>query len=113
MPIRAKRLPVSFLALATTLALSTPTSGNYYAGNSWADACYQRQYGLLAGYLAGIVDASEVSMAPRPFCIPEGVTLEQLSDVFCAEVREHPEMRHYLGSALAFIAFRTSFPCKG
>lgn len=83
----------------------------FMSGNSLIRYCRAgdaRQF--VMGFVAGVNDT--VSASPKGgICLPEGVRLEQLSDVMCKYVTDHPESRHNTGSSLALIALRGAFPC--
>jgi len=47
------------------------------------------------------------------FCKPEHATLEQMTDVFCAYLRNTPAERHGLPAIMLNEALRKAWPCPG
>jgi Rap1a immunity proteins len=48
-----------------------------------------------------------------PFCKPEHATLEQMTDVFCAYLRNTPAERHGTPSIMLSTALEKAWPCPG
>lgn len=75
------------------------------------DDCKRRD-NYIYGYVASVVDSSFVYGAQK-FCIPDGVTLGQVKDVFCRYLVDNPKHRHWVGAAIANNAISTTWPCDG
>jgi len=45
------------------------------------------------------------------FCVPEGVTIGQMLDVYVEWLHAHPADRHMEASTLFYVATRDAFPC--
>lgn len=105
-----------------------------FSGNDIHSACqHDRSFAL--GYTAGLWDGAVHSafvayglmIIPRPqreaatnpapkgingFCVPREVTLDQVTDVFCAYLRAMPEERHGFPPILFNTALQKAWPCK-
>jgi hypothetical protein len=49
----------------------------------------------------------------RRFCKPEHATVEQMTDVFCAHLKNKPAERHGLPSTIFNEALKQAWPCPG
>ena len=67
------------------------------------------------GYLTGIADSDDAAPAWRRakslFCVPRGVTAQELRNTLLAYLREHPEEEELNAAILAGNAFITAYPC--
>jgi hypothetical protein len=103
-------------------------------GNDIHSACqHDRSFAL--GYTAGLWDGAVHSafvayglmIVPKPrteaatnfahkgingFCVPREVTLDQVTDVFCAYLRTVPGERHGFPPILFNTALQKTWPCK-
>jgi hypothetical protein len=71
--------------------------------------------GIGIGYLEGIVDSSNAILNPSSssrFCVPNGVSVNQLIDISYAFFEQNPHLRHYTADSLVAAALQKSFPCK-
>jgi hypothetical protein len=78
----------------------------FISGNQLHEYCQKydaRQF--VYGYIASVADSDKF------LCAPPGVTVQQLADVVCRYLSDHPEKRHLTGASLAFGALNASFPC--
>ena len=94
------------------LAILSPTSGSaeFWNGNEVMEYCEpgpKLQYSRF--YVTGITDALSGSGL---FCLPRGVHVGQVGDVFCKHLRDNPGERHRPAHELAVNAFRSAFPCR-
>lgn len=66
------------------------------------------------GYLTSIANLqmSGAAVGGRKACIPPGIDMNQIVDVFRSYLRDHPERRHLLAANLAAEAFASGFPCR-
>jgi hypothetical protein len=110
----------ALLALAAFPAAATDGTA-FMDGTGLYDKC-RTQGGrlVLHGYMAGVFDTHSLITAvrelnsvnsPSLLCVPKGVVLEQLTDIACKYLSEHPEERHYPGAGLALVAVQKAFPC--
>ena len=83
------------------------------AGESRADLA---QYLQCIGYLAGIVDDDQAHPKPqfaaRRVCFPEGVTIEQVRQVYLRHMGKHPDEWQRPAATHALEAIREAWPCK-
>ena len=68
------------------------------------------------GYVLGVVDAHATfmllgSVSPW-FCIPQGVTGNQVSDIVKQHLEKYPQVRHEVASTLVTLALTEAFPCR-
>ena len=99
-------LSVTLAGNAQALGDSVSMSGNKLLGScngpplSW-------QNGFCMGYISGIVDGRNETS----FCIPDGVTRGQVTDIVKFWLRENPATRHLRASRLIIDALWDKFPC--
>jgi hypothetical protein len=98
----------ALVALAAFPAAATDGSG-FMNGTGLYDKCRTQGGRLfLRGYMAGFVDTHSLITALNSsinhLCVPIGVETEQLTDIACKYLSEHPEERHYPGAGLALVA---------
>jgi len=94
--------------------------GVWQNGNQLLDACTdQTGHGnipLCYGYIQGIIDMSWYMTGylklEGDFCIPQEITVRQLSEIVAKYLRENPSTRHYRASLLVHIALFQAFPCQ-
>ena len=111
------------LMLITLMAF--PLYGNaadFESGNTLKSSCNaaEDEYfstGRCGGYITGIVDSLNTieptdAISGFRFCIPEGVTIGQLVDVWEKWSSEHPELMHVDAASLVASAMADAFPCK-
>jgi len=63
----------------------------------------------------GVATSEEIGDAADSisyFCVPNGVDMLQLRDIFNAYMARHPETRHENAAILTFYAFAEAFPCQ-
>lgn len=99
-------------------------------GNTWLKDCGGRfdsstanfleafTYGTCLGRVAGFVQMNEICEAMgviekgRGFCRPEAVTHGQVLRVINKYLENNPAELHRRWDLLAYVALRTTFPCK-
>jgi hypothetical protein len=111
------RKVAALLALVTMAAFPAAAADpvEFMNGTGLYHRC-QTQGGrlFLNGYMEGFVDTHgfvTTLNSSKHLCVPNGVVAEQLIDIACKYLSEHPEERHYPGAALALIAVIKAFPC--
>ena len=67
--------------------------------------------GQCLGIILGLARAVEVQ-SPRPFCIPDDVTNEQMVRVVVSYIDQRPEKMHSEFAPFAYLAFQEAWPCK-
>jgi hypothetical protein len=76
-------------------------------------ACLGYIDALKDGVTVEIVFArSEHKTVPEPYCIPDGVEMNQLIRVVLKYIEDHPESAHMRTPPLAVLAWRKAFPCR-
>jgi hypothetical protein len=73
------------------------------------------EQGICSGYAVAVIDTvitiqSTGAIGPL-FCIPQGVTVEQVTDVVKKYLTDNPVQRHYTASSTAIKALELAFPC--
>ena len=102
---------IMVLALVGMLALPRLATAAT-TGNELLKVCPARDKTTCTTYINGWVEGIIVPKSlTKLICIPEGVTLGQLTDVFLNYLRAHPEERHEGASFLTFRAMKKAFPC--
>ena len=104
-------------------------SANYFTGNDMMKNCVGTnseepnvnlsKYNSCVMYLAGVADAEKTysnalqssSIAVDDLCLPYGVTLEQIRQVFMRYMQKHPGDWHWNASNLVHIAFAETWFC--
>lgn len=67
-------------------------------------------------YVRGVWDGvtlhEELAKTAPYFCVPSGVTVGQVKDVFVKFLAENPKSRHLSGDVLVMAALIQAYPCK-
>lgn len=134
--IRIRLLMQLMTMIATTVQAQSINANDtlFLDGNDFYAWC-QSNRSIALGYTAGLADEathsafvvdsqrpvdSELSdsradlatRAIRAYCIPKEVILNQVTDVFCAYLRDRPQDRHGLPPILFNDAMMKAWPCK-
>jgi len=97
-------------APSTAQIMPMRASGRTLSGlcDASRDAC--------VAYVVGAVDAYAatqwVNGARLPFCLPAGVTNEQLTQASLRSIRQHPERIDANAATLVVLALRDAYPCQ-
>jgi len=75
-----------------------------------AGECVGTVLGLAQG--ADLQSRLQSPQGSRPFCIPTGVTIEQMARVVVKYIDQHPKDTHQAFTSLAYIALGEAWPCK-
>lgn len=112
-------------------------SHTFYSGNDVYDWCrYDRR--IAFSYVAGLYDSAahaatvidsgrhfgkdvpnndiEIDFAfnrVAGYCMPDRATLEQVTDVFCAYLKDNPDKREGLPALMFPDALKKAWPCRG
>jgi hypothetical protein len=119
------------LAKSASTYESPGPSGAFFTGNEINSWCTSKP--MASAYAAGLWDFSartvlnlqgfvpltqtrdaRVDMAFDQlgrFCEPNGVTIEQVTDIFCGYLKSFPESRHKPAAILFSEAMRKAWPC--
>lgn len=116
-----------FVAL---LLASTPALADFQSGNDLHEDCRSKIRHFLDGYVAGIVDWSNVNsvilqaLSPSAraeaiersknvrFCVPPEVRLDQLTDIVCKALADEPQHRHLSAASTVGVAISRAYRCK-
>lgn len=115
----------ALLALCVMVPLYTPTTavaeGNWLLG--LCESNRPEHLGMCFGYIDGFSRGFELGglvlgdrarnndrSYPR-YCIPEGVTGQQLRDIVVRHLRQHPEERHIFFGQIIWDALWRAYPC--
>src|ERR1700733_12320471 len=107
----AKALSLILVATSTPLPVFEP--GSVLLGQCRSDAPTLRSECL--GYIQGTLDTMLLYSAARgdePFCVPRGVTVEQMHDAVVAFIEERPAQWHEGAPGLVFGAIVKAWPCQ-
>lgn len=116
---------VAGLATTIILLVSTVAPGaiaaevgdvGFIDGNSLYEACLSKEetYTLVCvDYIAGVADAQtdRVPYNTAAFCIPNGVTKEQVRELVVDWMRANPAVRHMSASIQVTLALKAPYPC--
>lgn len=95
------------IAAMVAVSIMPARAAVYYDGNVLYDLCNRPTPLACLAYVTGVVDTMEIKNAKQ--CIPAGVANEQLKDVVFIYLRDHPSVRHFLGTVLVQQAIKESF----
>jgi len=73
------------------------------------------QCGIAYGYLMSAADSHTTLVfwdnSSQQFCIPDGVTQNQMGDLVLLYLKSNPAERHKNAASLAMVAFTRAWPC--
>jgi hypothetical protein len=120
-----QKLEGTMRKLIATLVLMIVSSGavaqvTYMNGLGLLEQCASEekvQQGTCIGYLYGVIDLMKALKGASVFnkyyfCVPNGVTGEQLRVVTIRYLKNNPEKLQADGSSLIFTALGEVFPCE-
>lgn len=105
-------------ALALALGASCPSyAADAASGNWWLKTCtstkeYNDNYCI--GLVFGMNQINEFQRNfgdGRHYCLPDGVTMQQLRLVLVKYLQENPQVLHYSIGTLFMLAANKQFPC--
>ena len=64
------------------------------------------------GFVMGAEEMNSFHPAGMLWCVPAGVTSNQMAAVLIKYLGENPEKRHWSSAAITTAAFRAAFPCR-
>lgn len=92
---------------------SGPAQAQWLDGNSLHTWC-QSEAKVSVPYVLGVLDGIDLAGQAGgvvKVCTPSNATREQVNDVVCRFVEDHPADRHYPASLLVLTAMANAFPC--
>lgn len=113
------------LTIAFVLATLGVPAPAMLSGNTALELCesdHPTDVAYCEGFVMGAVSLGRViserqgelldGLGLTEACIPEGVTLDQIIDVYIAYLQSRPEIRHYEASTYVWISVLGAFPCE-
>ena len=106
-------------AILFVLCLAAPVSGQekipgWYSGNElWQFCSPDSNTDACTAYIAGVSDTLGYAHPNHrsQVCVPENVTVGQLTAVVAKYLRDNPALRHNAAFELTFFAFKEAWPC--
>ena len=99
------------LLICLTLLLSFSAQAQFISGNSLYERIISNNHGNTMwsmGYVTGVSDAYNGDL----FCVPQTVTVGQLTDMTRRTLESRPQDRHLPADILIMLALVDVFPCK-
>ena len=99
------------LLIALTAALAFSAQAQFISGNTLYERITSTNHGNIMwsmGYVTGVSDAYNGEM----FCVPQTVTVGQLTDMAKRALASRPQDRHLPADILIMLALVDVFPCK-
>ena len=115
---------IKLLLIATAMSISLPkvAHATFYTGNELLKFCtaersqntYYQETAHCAGFIVGAVDANELHRLASgvPACLPQTVTIRQITDTVVAYLAANPAKRHLDASLLVQVAVIEAFGCN-
>lgn len=99
--------------MAVGFCVFTSSAGaGFYNGNEALDRC-ERDRSWCSTYVAGATDGIAFGANNAvPYCIPAGVTLGQMVDVYLGYLKDRPADRHLDAVYLVTDAMWSAWPCS-
>ncbi len=108
----------TFVLGALLLFVMGGARANFLDGYELRERCESQRIDKLntcLGYLTGVIDSDAAApswrLAKSLFCVPRGVSANQLRDTFLSYLRAHPEEEDLNAAILVGNAFISAFPC--
>ena len=99
------------LLIALTAALAFSAQAQFISGNTLYERITSNNHGHTMwsmGYVTGVSDAYNGDL----FCVPQTVTVGQLTDITRRSLESRPQDRHLPADILIMLALVDLFPCK-
>ncbi|MCC7121170.1 MAG: hypothetical protein IT493_06395 [Gammaproteobacteria bacterium] len=107
-----------FVLGALLLFVTGGARANFLDGYELRERCESQRIDDLntcLGYLTGVIDSDNAApswrLAKSLFCVPRGVSANQLRSTFLDYLRAHPEEEDLNAAILVGNAFISTFPC--
>jgi hypothetical protein len=101
---------LAFVAISTMSIFGPAKAAAIYDGNEILFSC-ERGHLRCIYYLAGVQDVWN-DLDSKKYCMPDGVQLAELRDVFIKYAKENPEKLNFAASSVTISAFKKAFPCE-
>ncbi len=101
---------LAFVAIAAMSVINPAKAAAVYDGNEILYSC-ERGHLRCIYYLAGVQDVWN-DLDSKKFCMPEGVNLTELKEVFVKYAKENPEKLYLAASSVTMNAFNKAYPCE-
>jgi hypothetical protein len=108
------RLRLALLMAAALIAPAVALAAGYSTANLLPH-CRELD-AFCTGYLVAVVDAEDEIVgdgsATKRFCVPKGVAVEPLSQIFVKYAGAHPDKQHISAARLARLSLSERYPCR-
>ena len=99
-----------FVSLLAMSGIGSAKAAAVYDGNEILFSCEQGNLKCIY-YLAGVHDAWN-DRGSKKYCMPDGVKLAELKEVFIKYAKANPEKLNFSASSVTVNAFKKAFPCE-
>jgi hypothetical protein len=100
---------LAFVAVMVVSVIGPAKAAAIYDGNEILFSCKKGNLKCIY-YLAGVHDARN-DLDSKKYCMPDGVKLAELKEVFIKYAKENPEKLNFAASSVTINAFKKAFPC--
>jgi hypothetical protein len=101
---------LAFVAVMVVSVIGPAKAAAIYDGNEILFSCKMGNLKCIY-YLAGVHDARN-DLDSKKYCMPDGVKLAELKEVFIKYAKENPEKLNFAASSVTINAFSEAFPCE-
>ena len=101
---------LAFVAVVAMPVIGPAKATAIYDANEILFSCEQGHLRCIY-YLAGVQDVWN-DLDSKKYCMPDGVKLAELKEVFIKYAKENPEKLNFAASSVTISAFRKAFPCE-
>jgi Rap1a immunity proteins len=108
--MKIKLRVLAFVAIVAMSVSSPAKAAAVYDGNEILFSCEQGHLRCIY-YLAGVQDVWN-DLDSKKYCMPDGVKLTELKEVFVKYAKENPEKLYLAASSVTINAFNKAFPCE-
>lgn len=102
-------------AAVLMLAFASPATAQFFSGEELKKMCAHPSDSGIA-YAVGAVDAAHfyqrLAGVKDRICLPAGAKTDQVFDVACKYLDDHPEHRHWIAADLVAESAAQAWPCK-
>jgi hypothetical protein len=100
----------TFITITAMSVIGPAKAATVYDGNEILFSCKQGHLRCIY-YLAGVQDVWN-DLDSKKYCMPDGVKLAELREVFIKYAKKNPEKLNLAASSVAINAFKKAFPCE-
>jgi hypothetical protein len=108
--MKMKLRVLAFVAVMVMSGIGPTKAAAIYDATEILFSCEQGHLRCIY-YLAGVQDAWN-DLDSKKFCMPDGVELAELKEIFIKYAKENPEKLYLAASSVTISAFNKAFPCK-